>query len=93
MKIENIEKHDNCECEIRYRQFRGRDYLTPGLFCRYHDVFIDWLKVDKATELIQDGIPVTPYLDRNKTKKSRKQTSAYIKWHRRPRKKLLNSSR
>ena len=91
MKPEIIEKHDSCQCEIRYLQFKGDDYLTPGLFCRYHDVFIDWLKVEKATELIQDGTSVAPYLDRKKKKKSREQVSSYIKWHRRSKKKLINS--
>lgn len=54
-------KHDQCQCEIRYHQFRGRGKLTPGLFCQQHDLFLDWLTDNMADQLIQDGIPVAEY--------------------------------
>jgi hypothetical protein len=77
MKQTNIDRHYQCQCEIRYRSFRGKDKLTPGLFCSHHDVFLDWLKDDIANELIQIGIKVTPYLERKKPKKNAKKSKYY----------------
>lgn len=77
MKTNNIDAHDACECEIRYRQFKNKITPTPGLFCSKHDVFLDWLKDSKATELIQDGVKVAPYTPRKKSKKNAKKTKYY----------------
>ena len=77
MKQKNIDRHNQCQCEIRYRSFRGKDELTPGLFCSNHDVFLDWLNRDIANELIQNGVKVTPYLERKKPKKKSKKSRYY----------------
>ena len=70
MQPKHIDRHNQCQCEIRYRYFKGKDKPTPGLFCTHHDVFLDWLKPKLADELIQNGVKVAPYLERKKSKKS-----------------------
>lgn len=87
MKQTNIERHNRCQCEIRYRSFKGKDELTPGLFCSFHDVFLDWLNRDVANELIQNGIKVAPYIERKKPKITRVQ-----KQHRLVKKSIDNKS-
>lgn len=84
MKQTNIDLHNFCNCEIRWRQFKGRSTATAGLFCSDHDVFLDWLKDHQADQLIQDGIKMSPYLDRKKSKKTKaKRSSFYQKAKRR----------
>lgn len=68
MKQKNIDLHNRCQCEIRYRPFRSKPVPTPGLFCQQHDVFLDWLSQDIATELISEGVTVAPYIERKKSK-------------------------
>lgn len=77
MKQQNIDRHNQCQCEIRYRSFRGKDKPTPGLFCIHHDVFLDWLRDDIATELIDNGLQVSPYLERKKPKKKSTKSKYY----------------
>jgi len=79
MKTKNIDRHNLCKCEIRYRQFTGKHELTPGLFCSKHDVFLDWLNRDIAMELIDSGIPVAPYIDRKEAKKIKQAKSKFYR--------------
>jgi hypothetical protein len=87
MKQKNIELHNKCQCELRSRHFKGKDTPTPGLFCSDHDVFLDWLSRDIADELIQHGVPVTPYHERPKRKKNRATRTHYQQWQKNNRKK------
>lgn len=68
MKQKNIELHNKCQCEIRWRMFKGKHKPTAGLFCKFHDVFLDWLKDEDANLLIDSGITESAYLERKKPK-------------------------
>lgn len=80
MKQIDIEKHNNCQCDIRYRKFSGRQDLVPGLFCKDHDKFLDWLPEKHAQELIASGVPVNEYTPRKKNKKPKQKASRRNKW-------------
>jgi hypothetical protein len=82
MKLKNIELHNKCQCEIRWRMFKGKDKPTAGLFCKFHDVFLDWLSDDIATELINSGISEGPYLIRKKPKRKKPKITRVQKIHR-----------
>jgi hypothetical protein len=82
MKQKNIDLHNCCHCEIRWRMFKGKSDPTPGLFCRNHDIFLDWLKTEDANLLIDNGIQESPYLERKKSKKIKHKTPSFIKWTR-----------
>jgi len=70
MKLNNIEKHANCELSIRFKLFKGRPTPTPGLFCKAHDAFLDWLPDEVAYQLIdEDHMPVELYVERKKKRK------------------------
>lgn len=86
MKKRNIDLHMNCQCEIRYRQFRGLDKPTPGLFCQYHDQFLDWLNQEVADQLIQSGVAVAPYKPRRPRSKTYKAKSYFYQRSRRQQK-------
>lgn len=77
MKQKNIELHNKCQCEIRWRMFKNKNEPTPGLFCKFHDVFLDWLSIEDATLLIDNGINEAPYLERKKPKKNKSKTKFY----------------
>jgi hypothetical protein len=88
MKQKNIELHNRCQCEIRWKQFKNKDKPTAGLFCKHHDVFLDWLRDEDATELIGGGISEGPYLIRKKPKRVKsKKVHPNIKFTRKQRKK------
>jgi hypothetical protein len=82
MKQKNIELHNKCQCEIRWKQFKNKDKPTAGLFCKFHDVFLDWLSDDIATELIKGGISEGPYLIRKKPKRKKAKITRVQKQHR-----------
>jgi hypothetical protein len=79
MKWQNIEKHHNCQCEIRYRKFSGMQDLVPGLYCSNHGTFLDWLNKDFASELIATGVKVAEFKEKNK-KKPRSKAGFKNKW-------------
>ena len=72
MKSKNIELHNNCTCDIRWRMFSGRKEPVPGLFCSNHDVFLDWLSTKDAYALIDSGVQEVPYTQRKKAKRKPK---------------------
>lgn len=80
MKPQNIEKHNNCQCEIRYRKFSGREDLVPGLYCSTHGTFLDWLNKGFAKELIATGVQVKPYKPKEKKRKPKVKPSFKNKW-------------
>jgi hypothetical protein len=56
--------------------FKGKTSATPGLFCRHHDVFLDWLPFEDANYLIDQGvIKEAPYLVRKKPKRAKPKLS------------------
>lgn len=57
--------------------FKGKDKPTPGLFCSNHDVFLDWLSVEDATLLIDNGLKESAYSTRKKPKRKKSKTSRY----------------
>jgi len=79
MKEKNIHLHNRCQCEIRWRQFKNKTEPTAGLFCKHHDVFLDWLSTQDATLLIDNGINQTPYHDRKTAKKNKAKKSLFYK--------------
>ena len=83
MKQKNIELHSLCQCEIRWRMFKGKDKPTAGLFCKFHDVFLDWLRDEDATLLIDSGIRESAYLERKKPKRKKVKITRVQKQHRR----------
>jgi hypothetical protein len=94
MKLKNIDLHNLCQCEIRWKQFKNKDKPTAGLFCKHHDVFLDWLRDEDATLLIEGGINEGPYLIRKKPKKARSnKVPSFIKWTRKQRKKNDHTKR
>lgn len=69
MKESVANKHKNCPVVIRYKMFGKTGIATPGLFCKCHDVFLDWLPREVASELIDSGqVQEEPYLRRPKKK-------------------------
>jgi hypothetical protein len=68
MKQKSIEKHHNCQCEIRYRKFSGMQDLVPGLYCSTHGTFLDWLNKEFAKQLIASGLQVADFKDKKKNK-------------------------
>lgn len=80
MRQKDIEKHDNCQCDIRWRIFSGQSEPVPGLFCRNHDAFLQWLTVTDAYALIDTGVQETPYIARTKKKKPKQKASPKNKW-------------
>lgn len=77
MKLKNIDLHNQCQCEIRWKQFKNKNEPTPGLFCSFHDVFLDWLRYEDAIVLIDNGTKESPYLERKKPKKKAKKSKYY----------------
>jgi hypothetical protein len=80
MKWQNIEKHNNCQCDIRYRKFSGRQEPVPGLFCRNHGTFLDWLSQSDADILISSGVQIAEYKIKKKTKKPKVKSKNKPKW-------------
>lgn len=75
MKNTDYQLHQQCRCEIRYRLFSGRPAATPGLFCREHDHFLEWL-TDSAARLLRDrGVPVMPWRSGRQRRTRRKRTA------------------
>lgn len=56
MPVKSYELHESCDMIIRWKQFKGKSELTPGLYCREHGNLVKWLTLDLAKELIQYGV-------------------------------------
>lgn len=64
-KKNNFKKHDNCQCEIRWKVIYGNPQPAAGLFCSEHDAWIKWLPREEAFYLIKEcNVPVTKYKER-----------------------------
>ena len=67
MKTDLSNAHNRCEMSIRWKLFKTRPTPTPGLFCRCHGVFLDWLKDEVAFDLIDNHkIPVEEWSEAKK---------------------------
>lgn len=67
MKENLAQIHKNCEMSIRWKMFTGKSFPTPGLFCRCHDAFLDWLPENIAFDLIDNhGVIEEIYTERKK---------------------------
>lgn len=49
--------HSKCNTAIYWRQFVNGD-LVPGLYCMDHRKWIQWLDIETADFLIQNGVSV-----------------------------------
>jgi len=70
MTPKQIQLHNHCECSIRWKLFQGRTDPTPGLFCKQHNKWIQWLKDHEAFMLLDSGIAEEIYVPIVKVKKS-----------------------
>ena len=69
MKTDVSNTHNRCEISIRWKLFKTRTDPTPGLFCRCHGVFLDWLNDSVALDLIDNHkVPVEPWIELKKKK-------------------------
>lgn len=67
------QEHQNCELSIRWKLFKNKIYPTPGLFCKCHDTFLDWLPQDIAFDLIDNHkMEEERWVDRKKKTKPKK---------------------
>lgn len=49
--------------------FGGQTTPTPGLFCQTHNVFLDWLTIEMAHDLINNhNVPVENWMPKTKPK-------------------------
>lgn len=55
MNERSLNRHKNCRTVIRWKQFKDRPTLTPGLYCKKHNKLIMWLNIEQATKMIKDG--------------------------------------
>ena len=68
MKTDVSNTHNRCEISIRWKLFKTRTDPTPGLFCRCHGVFLDWLNDQVALDLIDNHrVPVETWIEVKKT--------------------------
>lgn len=56
MPVKSYKLHESCNMIIKWRQFKGKCELTPGLYCREHGNLIKWLSLKSAQELIDHGV-------------------------------------
>lgn len=57
-KLEDAwDKHDKCELVIYHKQFSNGE-VVPGLYCKEYGIWIQWLDIKTADELILDGMEV-----------------------------------
>lgn len=57
-KLEDAwDKHDKCELVIYHKQFSNGE-VVPGLYCKEYGIWIQWLDIKTADELILDGVEV-----------------------------------
>ena len=72
MKQDIAEIHSNCEMSIRWKLFKNKTSPTPGLFCRCHNSFLDWLPESVAFDLIDNHKVIEEiYTSRPKKKKKK----------------------
>lgn len=51
------DKHQNCQTVIYQKQFSNGE-VVPGLYCKDYGIWIQWLDIQTADELILEGIEV-----------------------------------
>lgn len=60
MTAKHFKKHENCQMEIRWKEFKNYQYAVPGLYCSQHGTWIQWLTYDDAMDLIESGVKAQP---------------------------------
>jgi hypothetical protein len=50
-------KHQHCELVIYHKKFSNGEVI-PGLYCKQYGIWIQWLDMQTADELILEGIEV-----------------------------------
>lgn len=68
MTPRQIQLHNHCQCSIRWNLFKGRNEPTPGLFCKRHNTWIQWLKDHEALALIDSGVQEEIYMPKKRFK-------------------------
>ncbi len=56
--MDRSQNHDNCEMVIKWRKFSNQEQMVPGLYCNYHNKWIQWLTRPQALDLIASGVRV-----------------------------------
>lgn len=87
MKDEVAAKHSNCQLCIRYKEYKGQHRSVPGLFCKTHNVFLDWLTDSIAVDVIRLGVDVEPWKTKQPKQKKKKRSTKFKKInnsHRKP---------
>lgn len=51
------DKHENCEMVIYHKKFSNGD-VVPGLYCKEYGLWIQWLDIKTADDLILSGVEV-----------------------------------
>ena len=55
-----VKKHDKCPVEVRHKEFKGRPFPVPGLYCACHGTWIKWLS-DEDYDLIKEELHDTSH--------------------------------
>jgi hypothetical protein len=50
-------RHHTCEIVIYHKKF-SNGLITPGLYCKSYGIWIQWLDIETADNLILDGVEV-----------------------------------
>jgi hypothetical protein len=50
-------KHEKCEMVIYHKAFANGE-VVPGLYCKQYGIWIQWLDIKTADDLILEGIEV-----------------------------------
>jgi hypothetical protein len=62
MDERTYQKHKDCDTVIIWRPFKNQSWPVPGLYCKQHLKWQQWLTVEQADQLIAEGIEVVaPY--------------------------------
>lgn len=60
MTPKQFEQHKHCQMEIRWKEWKNQTDCVPGLYCQKHNKWIQWLTLEMAEQLIQEGIANQP---------------------------------
>jgi hypothetical protein len=55
--VDAWKKHENCEMVIYHKKFSNGD-LVPGLYCKQYGLWIQWLDIKTADDLVLSGVEV-----------------------------------
>lgn len=58
MDERTYQKHKDCDTVIIWKEFKNQSWPVPGLYCKQHLKWQQWLTVEQADELIAAGVEV-----------------------------------